>query len=196
MKKQINEIKRMQQLAGILNEAMSVDTQGNIKSSYNSSFNAKKNYMENPSELVDMLEEDGVRLDDEIYIFFDQSLSLDDLEDPEDEDTFKDTTLGKKENPRSPIRTNRDLWINKRLFQYIQNADFLDSSEKIQEVMDFYYFQPFSMTSYFTTEDYDSLEEAKEEWEDIEKGNRILTYEDYKHLYDEYGEYADGDEWN
>jgi hypothetical protein len=196
MKQQINEIKRMQQLAGILKENMSIDAQGNIKSNYDNSFNAKKKYMETPPELVDMLEEDGVGLGDEIYIFFEQSLSLDDLENPEDEDTFKDITLGKKENPNFPVRTNRDLWLNKKLFQYIQNADFLDSSEKIQEVMDFYYFQPFSMTSYFTTEDYDSLEEAKEEWEEIEKGNRILTYEEYKRLYDEFGEDADGNEWD
>lgn len=34
MKKQINEIKRMQQLAGLLKEDMSIDAQGNLKIEY------------------------------------------------------------------------------------------------------------------------------------------------------------------
>jgi hypothetical protein len=198
-KQQLNEeFRRMQKLAGLLKEEMHVDSAGNLidKNSYDKSFNAKKKYMENPIELVDMLEKDGVELDDEIYLFFDQSLSLDDIYDLTDEDTFKDVTLGKKENPNSPIRTNRNKWYNKELFNVIQNSDFIDSSKKIQEVLEFYYYQPFSMDDYFTTNYYDNLEEAREEWEEIESENRLLTYDDYKQLYDIYGEEVKLDNWN
>lgn len=195
MKQHINEIKRMQQLAGILKEAMFVDTQGNLKSSYDSNFNARKKYIETPPELIDMLQEYGIRLDDEIYLFFDQSLSLDDLEDPEDEDYFKDAILGRKENPNSSIRTNRNEWYNKELFQTIQKLDFIDSPEKIQEVLEFYFYQPFSMRTYFTTEYFDTEEEAREEWEATDGRNRLLTYNEYKQLYDTYGEDEKRDEW-
>lgn len=187
-----NEQLRMQMLAGIITEG---EYKQKLKE-YNSSFNAYKKYMENPEELVEMLEESGVELDDEIYIFFNQTLDMDDLMDPDNDDFYKDITIGRKENPNSPWRTNRDDWMNKELFQVIQKSDFIDSPEKIREVMDFYYYQPFNMEDFFTTGYFDDLEEAKEEWENLHSKNRLLTYEEYKQLFDTYGPDNKMIEWN
>jgi hypothetical protein len=142
-----------------------------------------------------MLEKYGVELDDEIYLFFDRTLSLDDIFGDQDDDIYKDITVGKKENPNSLIRTNRNKWYNKKLFNVIQKLDFIDSAEKIQEVLDFYYNQPFNPEDYFTTNYYDDLEEARQEWEEFEGQNRLLTYDEYKQLFDTYGTTPILDKW-
>jgi len=183
---------RMQMLAGIITESQ-YKSQLN---EYDSSFNAHKKYMETPIELIDMVEKEyKVSLDDAIYLFFDRSVSLDDMGDPEDQDIFKDITLGKKENPSNPIRTDRSKWFNKELFDVIQKLDFIDSAEKIKDVLEFYYNQPFNMEDYFTTDYFDSLEEAKEEWENHWGKQRILNYEEYKQLFDIYGPNDKYDAW-
>jgi hypothetical protein len=189
MKNQINEVKRMQVLAGIITEAMVVNSKGELVDdniTYDSEFNARKKYIETPQELEELLEDNGVELDEEMYVFYDMSLHLDDMDD-EDEDIMKDLTRGEK-TPNSSVRINKKGFENKKLFKTIQNLDFIDSAEKIKEVLHYYFYQPYSMNDYFTDNYYDTLEEAKEEWEDYEGKDSLMTWDEWKQLYDTYGE--------